>query len=207
MNILIVGCGTVGAALADQLCARGHDVSIVDANAESFSRLSQNFTGFTLTGVPIDSDVLRKAGIEGCDVVAAVTHNDNMNVMVAQMSKEIFGVPHVVTRIFDFRKREVFDQFGLNTVCQTSLTVSALASIIMGNSSGQLTLDQSTSISMEAVEPPREAMGRSVWELTPPAGQSIVGLLHRDGRITMMGDKERMVISEGDRVLFARAID
>ena len=78
MNILIVGCGTVGAALADQLCARGHDVSIVDANAESFSRLSQNFTGFTLTGVPIDSDVLRKAGIEGCDVVAAVTHNDNM---------------------------------------------------------------------------------------------------------------------------------
>ena len=208
MNILVIGCGMVGAQLANTLCAYGHDVSVIDADPKNFARLAANFTGFTVSGIPIDTNTLRKAGIEGCDVAAAVTNNDNMNLMVAQMAKEIFGVSHVVTRISDPRKREVFDQFGLNTVCQTSLTVSALEAIILGGPSAQVTLDQSATLSLDALQIPAKLIGRSANELPAAPGQSLVGLLRPNGDIAMMGDNaQRLVIREGDRALYAKAID
>ena len=58
MNILVIGCGRVGAALAITLDRKGHDVSVIDRNQERFDELSSQFGGFTTTGVPIDQDVL-----------------------------------------------------------------------------------------------------------------------------------------------------
>ena len=65
MNVLIIGCGKVGSRLADILCQFGHDVSIIALKRESFDLLSDDFSGFTIQGVPIDLDILRQAGIEG----------------------------------------------------------------------------------------------------------------------------------------------
>ena len=61
MNILIIGCGKVGSRLADILCQIGHDVSIIALKRESFDLLSDDFSGFTIQGVPIDLDILRQA--------------------------------------------------------------------------------------------------------------------------------------------------
>ena len=133
MNILIVGCGRVGANLVRQLDVAGHDVSVLDDESDSLKRLSEfddyNFTGVALYGVPIDVDVLRQAGIETCDAVAAVTDNDNINIMVAQIAREIFHVKRVVTRIADPTRNSTFSQrFNLDTVCPTDLTVQATLS-------------------------------------------------------------------------------
>ena len=92
MNILIIGCGKVGSRLADVLCQLGHDVAIIAQKRESFDLLSDDFSGFTIQGVPIDLDILRQAGIEGCDAIAAVTEDDNTNIMVCQIAREIFNV-------------------------------------------------------------------------------------------------------------------
>ena len=78
MNILIIGCGMVGAALATTLDGRGHDVSVIDKNAETLETLPASFGGFTTTGVPIDQDVLKRAGISTCDALFAVTHEDDI---------------------------------------------------------------------------------------------------------------------------------
>lgn len=130
MNILIVGCGKVGSQLANVLSKMGHDVSIVDPDEERFSNLSDEFAGYTVTGVPIDQDVLRKAGIEGCEALAAVSNDDNMNVMVCQIASEIFHVPKVLARIYDPARGDVFSHFGLHTVCPTNLSVDALYSML-----------------------------------------------------------------------------
>ena len=82
MNILVVGCGKIGSRLAYVLEQQGHDISIVDENEEKFELLPADFYGFTTVGTPIDQDVLKRAGIESVDVVAAVTPDDNINVMV-----------------------------------------------------------------------------------------------------------------------------
>lgn len=130
MNILVVGCGRVGANLVRQLDEAGHDVSVLDDEVDSLKRLSEfddySFTGVAVIGVPIDVDVLRQAGVETCDAVAAVTDNDNINIMVSQIARDIFHVKQVVTRVADpTRNRTFSEQFDLNTVCPTDLTVQA----------------------------------------------------------------------------------
>ena len=131
MNILIVGCGKVGSRLASALQQEGHDVSIVDRRESSFSLLDEHFTGFTTSGVPIDQDVLKRAGIESCDGLAAVSQDDNVNIMVSQLAREIFHVPNVLARIYDTRREDVFSHFGLHTVCPTNLTVEAVRSALL----------------------------------------------------------------------------
>ena len=72
MNIIVVGCGKVGSMLASSLSREGHDVAVVDRVEENFSLLDSDFVGFTIPGVPIDQDVLKQAGIEGCDAICAM---------------------------------------------------------------------------------------------------------------------------------------
>ena len=64
MNILIVGCGKVGSQLSNVLSRMGHDVAVIDQNPAHFSSLADDFSGYNVTGVPIDQDVLRRGGIE-----------------------------------------------------------------------------------------------------------------------------------------------
>ena len=131
MNILVVGCGKVGSQLAEVLSEEGHDVSVLDRLEENLDLLSEHFQGFKTCGIPIDQDVLRQAGIENCQAVAAVSSNDNVNIMVSELAKEIFHVPTVIARTYDPACEEAFAQFGLHTVCPTNLTVSAVRSAIM----------------------------------------------------------------------------
>ncbi len=133
MNILVVGCGRVGANLVRELDEAGHDVAVLDDDVDSLKRLSEfddyDFAGVAVVGVPIDVDVLRKAGLETCDAVAAVTDNDNINIMVAQIARDIFHVQKAVARVSDPGLNRTFrEQFQLDTVCPTDLTVQAALS-------------------------------------------------------------------------------
>jgi trk system potassium uptake protein TrkA len=101
MYIIIMGCGRVGARLAQLLVASSHEVLVLDTNASAFDRLGRDFAGSTLVGNGIDHDVLVKAGIERADAFAAATQGDNRNIMAAQIAKHVFHVPRVVTRIYD----------------------------------------------------------------------------------------------------------
>ncbi len=67
----------------------------------------------------MDVDDLRKAGIEQMDAFAACTQGDNRNVMGAQIAKHIFGVPRVVTRIYDPIREDTFKRLGLETFSPT----------------------------------------------------------------------------------------
>jgi len=132
MNIIIVGCGKVGSRFAQLLSNDGHDVVIVDNDKDAFKALSPDFNGITITGVPIDQDVLKQAGIENADAFAAVSPDDNINIMACQVAKEIFKVPRVIARIYNPEREYVFHQFGLDTICPTNLTVDVLRLKILG---------------------------------------------------------------------------
>ena len=135
MNILIVGCGRVGRRLVHVLERLGHDVSVLDEDAANLALLNElepPFSGMAVAGVPIDGDVLRSAGIEACDAVAAVTKDDNINLMVAQIARELFGVKHVIARVAEPSRKEVYtERFGLRIVCGTNLTAQGLLAGIL----------------------------------------------------------------------------
>lgn len=134
MNIIIIGCGKVGSKFAQVLSDDGHDVVIVDSDRNAFKLLRHDFNGITVTGVPIDQDVLKQAGVENADAFAAVTPDDNVNIMACQVAKEIFRVPRVIARIYNPEREHVFHHFGLETICPTNLTVDVMRSKILGES-------------------------------------------------------------------------
>ena len=121
MNIIILGCGRVGALLAANLDEKGHDVTVVDQSAASFERLPATFQGRTVLGSGTDMDVQRRAGIEQADAFVACTPGDNRNIAASEIAREIFHVPKVVARINDPLREKVFHALGLETVCPTLL--------------------------------------------------------------------------------------
>lgn len=122
MNVVILGCGRVGARLALTLDSEGHKVSIIDRNPDSFMRfLTEEFNGQAIVGVGIDEDVLRRAGIEQADVFVAATNFDNVNAMAGQIAQHIFRVPKVVSRMYDPFRDELYQAIGLTTVCPTTV--------------------------------------------------------------------------------------
>ena len=120
MKIIVVGCGRVGAELAQSLSHAGHDVTIVDVKASSFDRLGASFRGRTVVGVCFDRDVLIRAGIELADAFAAVTSSDNANALAARIARDKFAVPRVVARIYDPQRRALYDKLGLQTISSAS---------------------------------------------------------------------------------------
>jgi trk system potassium uptake protein len=133
MYIIIAGCGKIGANLVKNLSNDGHDVVVIDPNEESFAQLENGTNCLTVTGMSIDEDVLKSAGIERADALCAVTSDDNVNVMTAQIAKQLYHVPYVVTRVYDPDKNEVLRQMGLCTVCPTMLTVAKIGALLSGS--------------------------------------------------------------------------
>ncbi len=125
MNVVVMGCGRVGARVASILDNNGHRVTVVDTNARAFRRLAPGFGGDTVIGTGIDEDILRSAGIEQAHAFVAVTNGDNRNIMAAQVARQIFNVPEVITRIYDPVREDTYRRLGLTTVCPTT-TISAL---------------------------------------------------------------------------------
>ncbi len=119
MYVIIMGCGRVGARLATLLQGDGHEVLVLDMVAGAFSRLPGDFRGSTMVGNGIDTDTLRRAGIERADAFAACTQGDNRNIMASQIAKEIFKVPKVVTRIYDPIRKDTFVALGLDALSPT----------------------------------------------------------------------------------------
>lgn len=132
MNVVIMGCGRVGAQLATLLDEDGHKVTILDVDAYSFRRLPANFRGTALMGDGTDEDSLRKAGIEEADAFVSVTQGDNRNVMAAQIAKHIFNVPKVVSRIYDPLREELYHTLGLETISPTTVGAKLLRDVIVG---------------------------------------------------------------------------
>lgn len=120
-NVIVVGCGRVGSQLANMLSDYGGNVCIIDRNADAFANLGRNFNGSVVQGLGFDEETLIKAGIEDCDVVAAVTQFDNSNLMVAMVADKLFGVPHVIARLYNPDHERAYMQLGIDYVCGTSL--------------------------------------------------------------------------------------
>ena len=67
MRAIVVGCGRVGAGLAERLARAGHDVTVIDISTDAFTRLEEDFPGQAIRGDGTDEDVLRRAGADGAD--------------------------------------------------------------------------------------------------------------------------------------------
>ena len=121
-----MGCGRVGSTLAHSLESQGHDVAVIDQNSYAFRRLGTAFEGQRVTGIGFDRDTLAEAGIEAAYAFAAVSSGDNSNILAARVARETFGVEHVVARIYDPGRAEVYQRLGIPTVATVRWTADQM---------------------------------------------------------------------------------
>lgn len=115
-HFVIMGCGRVGATLAHTLEDSGHSVAIIDQDERAFRRLRTGFGGRKITGVGFDQDTLKEADIESAYAFAAVSSGDNSNILATRVARETFHVEHVVARIYDPGRAEIYQRLGIPTV-------------------------------------------------------------------------------------------
>lgn len=127
---IIIGCGRLGANLANTLSNEGENVLIMDENRNSFRRLAPNFGGLSVVANGTDLDKLREAKIENASAVVAVTNDDNTNIMVAQITRELFGVERVIARLYDPESEEVYRKLGICTICPAVLSAKEIDKIL-----------------------------------------------------------------------------
>lgn len=206
MNILVIGCGMVGSTLADALDAKGHDVSVIDKNAERFDALSSGFGGFTTTGVPIDTDVLKRAGISTCDALFAVTPEDDMNIMVSQLARAMFHVPKIFARITDINKGEVFENLGVNVICPTKLTVTAACAALDEPDAGRdvnFVNFENHTVHFSTLDLPEEFISKTPEDIQYENEEVLFGVIRQNGGLLMYRGQE-LTFAEGDKLVFAK---
>lgn len=117
-----MGCGRVGATLAQSLESHGHTVAVIDQNPDAFRRLDSDFGGSKVTGLGFDRDTLAQAGIDDAFGFAAVSDGDNSNILAARVVRETYGVGNVVARIYDPHRAEIYQRLGIPTVATVRWT-------------------------------------------------------------------------------------
>jgi trk system potassium uptake protein TrkA len=130
MRAVIVGCGRVGATMAQTLDGAGHEVTIVDLATRSFDRLPATFRGNAVRGDGTDEDTLRRAGTEGADLFLALTEGDNRNIMAAQLALEALEIRRVFAKVNDPVRAQAYAELGIGTICRTTMMADALLGVL-----------------------------------------------------------------------------
>ena len=123
--IVVVGCGRLGSMLASRLSSQGNSVVVIDPHESSFSNSSSDFSGFQITGDASEIEILRSAKVGQADCVLAVTDKDNINLMVAQVARNVFQIGIVIARVFDPAREKIYRDFGIATISPTQLSADA----------------------------------------------------------------------------------
>jgi trk system potassium uptake protein len=197
VHIVIMGCGRVGAALAQTLEQQGHTVAVVDQDPTAFRRLGSGFGGRRVTGVGFDQDTLREAGIEEAGAFAAVSSGDNSNIIAARVAREMFGIENVAARIYDPRRAEVYQRLGIPTVATVRWTADQMLRRLLPSGAEPLWRDPSGGVQLAEVHTSPAWVGHKVSKLQEETGVR-VAFLTRLGE-AMLPTSET-VLQEGDLV-------
>ncbi len=211
MNILVVGCGRVGASIVRILEQLGHEVSVLDPNPDELQRLESvdgyHFSGVAAIGIPIDIDALRQAGIETCDAVAIVTSDDSVNIMVAQIAKNLFHIPRVIARITDPTLKDLFTkEFGLRAICTTNLTVESMLLGLLDDQESRTVTIGSTTTAFVTVPVSMRDVGHRLNRISVPDGELLYGVLKANGMVEL-AIQPMPILEEGDQIIYSRIAD
>ncbi|MGO8956776.1 MAG: potassium channel family protein [Streptosporangiaceae bacterium] len=130
MQIVIMGCGRTGAALATRCDAEGDQVTVMDPDNAAESRLPAGFHGRFLAGNGVTPAVLDAAGIAHAEAFVSLTPNDSANIVAARVARDTFRVPRVIARLHDPAHAPVYSEFGIITVGSVQTTANRIMQLL-----------------------------------------------------------------------------
>jgi trk system potassium uptake protein TrkA len=126
MNIIIIGGGKVGYFLAKRLITGKHSVSIVDKNKELCEEMAKQLQALVIHGDGCDPHILEQAGIKRTDVLAAVTGDDEDNLITCQLAKEVFNVQRTVARVNNPDNESTFAKLSIDVPVDSTKIIAKI---------------------------------------------------------------------------------
>jgi trk system potassium uptake protein TrkA len=202
MRVAIAGAGAVGRSIAQELVAGGHQVMLIERDAQHFEPPVVEQAEWVLADA-CELASLEDAGLETCDVVIAATGDDKVNLVVSLLSKTEFAVNRVVARVNDPRNEWLFtDTWGVDVAVSTPRILAAMVeeAVSVGGLVQLLTLRQGQANLVEITLPKGTPLaGQPVRELNLPRDAALVAIL-RGGRVIVPTKDDPF--EAGDEMLF-----
>ncbi|WP_299957141.1 TrkA family potassium uptake protein [uncultured Modestobacter sp.] len=200
VHVVVMGCGRVGSAIARRLEVIGHSVAVIDQDPEAFRRLGPEFGGRQVSGLGFDRQTLLDAGIDSAGAFAAVSSGDNSNIIAARVARETFGVEHVVARIYDSKRAEVYERMGIPSVATVPWTVSRLMRELLAVKVTEIWREPTGKVLLMRVTVTDGWVGRPLGELETASGARAAWLV-RFGEAQL--PTPATVLQTGDHLVLA----
>jgi trk system potassium uptake protein TrkA len=179
MNIIIMGCGRVGAQVSQLLVKQGHMVTVIDHDANALAKLGKDFKGRVVQGLGFDKNVLVEAGVESAEGFVSASSSDNANIVAARIARNIFRVPRVVARLYDPVRAEVYQRLGLTTISSTLWGAERIVEVVTHNDLDVVDVFRDGNTTLVRVEAPPRLIGYHVSQMNIP-GEVLVIAITRD---------------------------
>ncbi len=200
MFVLVVGGGKVGYYLTKELIESGHEVVLMEKNRARAAQIVDELGSIVVAQDGCEGKYLGQAGSNRADIVAAVTGDDEDNLVICQMAKHHFDVPRTIARVNNPKNEDLFRHLGVDEII--SPTRMALSSIEQDIPVHELlhlaTLENDLEIIEAQLQSDSPAIGKSPGELTIPDGCSLFAVI-RDGVATAL--RADTVLRQGDKVI------
>jgi len=201
MYILIVGAGKVGYFLAKRLIASKHTVSIVDKDKTNCEEIARELEALVISGDGCDPRMLEEAGIERADVLAAVTGDDEDNLIICQLAKEKFHIHRTVGRVNNPDDERTFSELGIDVpVDSTKIIAKVIEEEVSFSDFVNLMSFKRGKLAIVRVDLPADApvINKEVKDITLPPDSVLVSILRGEEVIVPKGNT---VFRSGDDVI------
>lgn len=209
MFVLVVGGGRTGSQLARVLLKQDHAVRVVDERSEVLARIHRELpTEVIFEGNPINMKVLEQAGIHKTDVLAAVTTNDEDNLVLCYIARTVYGVRRTIARVNNPRDAWLYtDLFHVDVAVNQAEIMSHLIEeeMSMGDMMTLLKLRRGNySLVEEKIPSGALAIGVAIKDLKLPEHCVIAAIIRKGEVIVPRGVT---IFEEGDEILAVTDLD
>ncbi|NOT04879.1 MAG: TrkA family potassium uptake protein [Anaerolineales bacterium] len=180
MKVIIMGCGRVGSQVSLLLAKQGHEVIVIDHDANALSKLGTDFKGRVVRGIGFDRNILIEAGVETAEGFVAASSSDNANIVAARIARNIFRVPRVVARLYDPVRAEIYQRLGLSTISSTAWGAERIVEVVTHNDLDVLNVFSDGGTTMIRVESPARLNGHRVSQMNIPGEVSVTAITRSD---------------------------
>ncbi|MBI4335924.1 MAG: NAD-binding protein [Candidatus Omnitrophica bacterium] len=201
MYIIIAGGGNVGFCLAKKLASGNHQVALIEKDKRVCERIAKGFDILVINGDACDPKFLEEAGIKRADVVAAVTGDDEDNLIICQLSKSVFNVSRTVARVNNSENTHTFSELGIDVpIDETALIATAIEEEASFEDIVKLMTFKRGKLSIVRIDLAHDSpvVGKQVKDVVLPENSVLVSIVRGENVVIPRGDT---VLREKDDII------
>jgi trk system potassium uptake protein TrkA len=204
MKVVVAGAGAVGRHLSGDLAERGHQVVLIEQDPEALEKASDWAEKVTMVlGDACEVWVLKEAGLDTADVMAAVTGDDEDNLVVSFLAKQEFGVPRVLARVNNPRNEWMFDErWGVDVAVSPPHLLTSMVEEEVSTAGDLIRLLplEGGRVAVVEVRIPEGTtyVGKALFDLRLPVDSAIIAIV-RENHVLI--PQPETVLAAGDEVM------